>query len=169
MTRHVPVVAPPRPLRAVSDAGAFLLDQCRRMAGARATGATVPADLVMLELKAVLPEADAYRVFGQLHDLVSGIARHHGDDFVWFPAGSRRRSADEIRLIETAMAVLAGRAEDRIEAVGHGLPRLAATEAAMPVAAAYCAVADTLCGLATVAGGECGAGCPFSGLSSSPR
>ena len=161
MSLHAPIPSisggPLRP----QDVGGFLLDQCRRLAGSRWTGAITPADAVLESLKAALPEPEACRVFGRLYGLIGTIARDCGDDFLWYPAGSKRRSADEARLIEGALALIAG---GEAPAVEEAAPRIRAVAGAVALEESYCAAADALCGLFTATGTACPGSCPVEGL-----
>ncbi|MBT9288347.1 hypothetical protein [Prosthecodimorpha staleyi] len=174
MTQHVPSMPAAPVLTPARRAELFLLDQCRRLAGSRLTGATVPADRVLADLRAVLPEAEACRVFGQLYALVARIDREAGDGFLWYPPGATRQSPDEARLIAAAHRLL-GTADPRPSSeatpwIDPGEERLPvgrlASAAGRTLAAAtllpetYCAVADTFCGLLTLTGHACAAGCP---------
>ncbi|MCW1839851.1 hypothetical protein [Prosthecomicrobium hirschii] len=182
MTQHVPLTPAAPVLPPARRAELFLLDQCRRLAGSRLTGAAVPADRVLADLRAVLPEAEACRVFGQLYALIARIDREAGDGFLWYPPGATRQSPDEARLIAAAHRLLAstdprpaGEAASWIGPADEPPPVGRLTSAAGRTLAAatllpetYCAVADTFCGLLTLTGHACMAACPLQAGARAP-
>jgi hypothetical protein len=76
----------------------FLLDQCRRQAAARMTGAARPLDDAMQALLALAPPDAAFALFGALHDLVARMTAAADRPLHWYPATCRCLSADEEQL-----------------------------------------------------------------------
>lgn len=150
MSRHDAIVQPGSFGRLGVD---VLLDQCRRLAGARITGALQPADAALSALRTVLPLDAAYHLFGLLHDLTATAMAMTNGAFLWHPAGARWRSADEEWLVAHALAPLALGAEPR------------AAIPAEEIDAGWCADAQQPCGLRVIEGEACGGRCPFAARS----
>lgn len=130
----------------------ILLDHCRRLSGARVTGASDPADATLSALRASVPLEEAYRIFGLLYDLVANAQRRGPGAFLWHPVGARRRSSDEQWLVTHALEALVARS------TGEAAPASIAT-----LAESYCTAAERNCSLHTAMGEPCARICPFSG------
>jgi hypothetical protein len=103
-----------RVLRAPSNPAAgglpdVLLDQCRRQAAARLTGAARPLDDAMQALLGLAPPDMAFALFGALHDLVARVTAASDRPLHWYPATCRCLSADEEKLRSLLGHAWAGR------------------------------------------------------------
>lgn len=159
MAFHSPLPAPGAGLGAQTGSAAngdlsadILLDHCRRLSGARMTGASDPADATLSALRASVPLEEAYRIFGLLYDLVANAQRRGPGAFLWHPVGARRRSGDEQWLVTHALDALVSRSK------GEAAPASIAT-----LAESYCMAAERNCSLHTAMGEPCARICPFSG------